>query len=244
VATTQEWTAGAQRRRWTRGVAQGVVALSLCAVTAGSAVIVKEFRSSVHPLAAVDVVPIDATVSASPVIATETAQAENSAASILATPEATAAETSDEPETEALPSIAPELMKYASDPAVRWFNGRPIHPSQQMWMTVTAYSPDERSCGASADGHTATLHSVSTNNMKLVAADTRILPFGSVISIPGYNDGKVVPVLDRGGAIKGRHLDLLFPTDAEARQWGKKKLLVTVWEYADGKPADNPRQLR
>jgi 3D (Asp-Asp-Asp) domain-containing protein len=113
-----------------------------------------------------------------------------------------------------------------------------------MWMTVTAYSPDERSCGDSADGQTATLHSVSTNNMKLVAADTRILPFGSVVSIPGYNDDKVVPVLDRGGAIKGRHLDLLFPTDAQARAWGKKKLLVTVWAYADGKPADNPRKLR
>ncbi len=111
-------------------------------------------------------------------------------------------------------------------------------------MKVTGYSPDERSCGKFADGKTATLHSVWTNGMKLVAADTTVLPFGSMVSIPGYDVGDIVPVLDRGGAIKGMRLDLLFGTHKQARQWGVRNLPVTVWEYADGKPVEDPRKLR
>ena len=105
-------------------------------------------------------------------------------------------------------------------------------------MMVTAYSPDAQSCGEFADGITASGYSVKTNGMKLVAADTSMLPFGTMLSIPGYDDGYVVPVLDRGGAIKGDHLDALFPTHEEALQWGVQHLDVTIWEYADGKPND------
>jgi 3D (Asp-Asp-Asp) domain-containing protein len=111
-------------------------------------------------------------------------------------------------------------------------------------MRVTAYSPDWRSCGDSADGLTATLHSVDTNNSQLVAADPRVLPYGSMVTVPGYADGKIVPVLDCGGAIKGSRLDLLYPTHAQARAWGNRWLTITVWEYADGKPATNPRKVR
>ena len=118
------------------------------------------------------------------------------------------------------------------------FNGRPVRPSRTVRMLVTAYSPDAQSCGAFADGITASGYSVRTNGMKLVAADTTLLPFGTMLSIPGYDDGYIVPVLDRGGAIKGNHLDVLFPTHEEALQWGVRHLDVTIWEYADGKPND------
>lgn len=127
---------------------------------------------------------------------------------------------------------------------VRWFNGRPVRPGRVVWMTVTAYSPDARSCGKFADGVTATLHSVETNGGHLVAADTKLFPFGSMLSIDGYDDGDIVPVLDRGGAIKGHHIDLLMPTHKEARQWGVKRMPVIVWEFADGKPMDDPRKFR
>lgn len=113
------------------------------------------------------------------------------------------------------------------------FNGRPLRVARTMTMLVTAYSPDARSCGKWADGNTASGYSVWTNGMKLVAADTRLLPFGSIISIPGYNGGKPVPVLDRGGKIKGHRLDVLYPTHEIARQWGAQRLTVTIYEYAD-----------
>lgn len=134
--------------------------------------------------------------------------------------------------------------RFAQDPSVRWFDGRPIKPVRKMWMTVTGYSADARSCGDSADGLTATLHSVHTNGSRLVAADPRVLDYGSMLSVPGYDSGLVVPVLDCGGAIKGRRLDLLFPTHEQARNWGVQRLLVTVWGYADGLPMENPRKLR
>jgi len=121
----------------------------------------------------------------------------------------------------------------AVDPEIRYFNGRPVRPARVIWMTVTAYSPDHRSCGKWADGVTASNKSVWTNAMKLVAADTDLLPFGSLLSVPGYDNGSIVPVLDRGGAIKGARLDVLYPTHQIARRWGVQRLPVTVWEYAD-----------
>jgi 3D (Asp-Asp-Asp) domain-containing protein len=140
--------------------------------------------------------------------------------------------------------ITSGMKKLCSDSAVRWFNGRPAKPAKTIEMTVTAYSPDAQSCGDSADGLTATMHSVETNGGHLVAADPTLLAYGSMLSIEGYAGGQIVPVLDCGGAIKGKHIDLLFPTHEQARQWGVKKIKVTVWEYVDGKPAENPRKVR
>lgn len=134
-------------------------------------------------------------------------------------------------------SISPEIEP-ATDPNQRWFNGRPIRPVRTITMLTTAYSPDARSCGQFADGVTASGYSVWTNGMKLAAADTSMLPFGTMISVPGYDDGSVIPVLDRGGAIKGNRLDLLHPTHEQALEWGAQQLEVTVWEYADGMPND------
>lgn len=125
---------------------------------------------------------------------------------------------------------SPPPLTYASASAT--FDGRTLRPIGTMRMLVTAYSPDRRSCGKWADGVTASGHSVWTNAMKLVAADTRLLPFGTILTVPGYNDSKPVQVLDRGGRIKGHRLDLLYPTHEIARRWGKQFIDVTIWEYA------------
>ncbi|MEC9373187.1 MAG: 3D domain-containing protein [Planctomycetota bacterium] len=126
-----------------------------------------------------------------------------------------------------------ELPAAEPQGTIRYFNGRKVRAARTVWMTVTAYSPDHRSCGKWADGITASNKSVWTNGMKLVAADTRLLPFGTLLSVPGYDDGKVVPVLDRGGAIKGARLDVLYPTHQIARRWGVQRLPITIWEYVD-----------
>ena len=120
---------------------------------------------------------------------------------------------------------------------VRWFDGRPVVPVRTLTMRVTAYSPDERSCAPFADGITASGYSVWTNGMALVAADTDVLPFGTLITVPGYAGDTVVPVLDRGARIRGRRLDVLYPTHEAARVWGVQELEVTVWSYADGRPS-------
>jgi 3D (Asp-Asp-Asp) domain-containing protein len=197
----------------------GVFAVAIV-LTAWSAVIVKEANSPT-PLLSIDHVRTPAHVSTS----------------------APARTPVDAP---AVSLVAQGPVQPAADApgATRWFNGRPVRPARTIWMKVTAYSPDHRSCGIFADGKTSTLHSVWTNGMNLVAADTRILPFGSMITVPGYGGGDIVPVLDRGGKIKGHRLDVLYSTHAEARRWGVRNVPVVVWEYADGKPAPNPRKER
>lgn len=140
---------------------------------------------------------------------------------------------------ETLATPAPEFRVESVeviDPAnaeIRYFDGRAVRPAKVIWMVTTAYSPDERSCGEWADGVTASNRSVWTNGMKLVAADTKVLKMHSLVSIPGYHNAEIVPVLDRGGAIKGNKLDLLYPTHERALQWGRQRLPVTVWEYVD-----------
>jgi 3D (Asp-Asp-Asp) domain-containing protein len=153
-------------------------------------------------------------------------------------------EASDEAAVEVMTvePLTPDMPEW--DTETRWFDGRPIRPSKVVVMKVTGYSPDNRSCGEFADGQTATLHSVWTNAMRLVAADPEVLPYGSMITVPGYAADQVVPVLDCGGAIKGARLDLLFPTHERALAWGVRTIRVTVWEYADGEPAPNPRKVR
>ena len=138
-----------------------------------------------------------------------------------------------------LHATMPELSQVTIDalevrpPKPVTYNHRPLRAVKTIRMLVTSYSPDERSCGKWADGITASGYSVWTNAGKLVAADTHLLPFGSILTIPGYNGNKPVPVLDRGGKIKGKRLDVLYPTHAIARRWGAQKLDVVVWEYAD-----------
>ena len=143
---------------------------------------------------------------------------------------ARAAASADQP---AEPTRSAQREAASQRDAGRAFGGRKLEKVRTIDMTVTAYSPDARSCGKWADGITASGYSVWTNGMKLVAADTDLLPFGTIVTVPGYNDGKPVQVLDRGGAIKGKRLDVLYPTHNIARQWGKQQLKVTVWKYAD-----------
>lgn len=112
------------------------------------------------------------------------------------------------------------------------FDHKPIRPVKTRTMKTTAYSPDERSCGKWADGITASGKSVWMNGGRLVAADRKV-PYGTIMTIPGYNNGKPVQVWDRGGKIKGNRLDLLYPTHEIALQWGVQDLPVVFWEFVE-----------
>lgn len=60
-----------------------------------------------------------------------------------------------------------------------------------------------------------------------IAADTNVLPFGTIVYVPGYGYGRVE---DRGSAIKGQKLDLWFSSHEAALKWGRKRLQVQVWK--------------
>ncbi len=58
-----------------------------------------------------------------------------------------------------------------------------------------------------------------------IAADTKFFPFGTRMFVPGYGYGVVE---DRGGAIKGKRLDLYFSSHKAALTWGKQIRMVRV----------------
>jgi 3D (Asp-Asp-Asp) domain-containing protein len=132
-----------------------------------------------------------------------------------------ASEVASKPAVEAAPA---ELLHDAAVHAVAVIGPR----TRTLRMEVTAYCPCTKCCGENAQGITASGRDVSYNNSRFVAADTTVLPFNTKLVIPGYHNGATVPVIDRGGAIKGNKLDLYFPTHEEALQWGRQWIEVTV----------------
>lgn len=91
-------------------------------------------------------------------------------------------------------------------------------------MNVSGFCKESCCCGVFADGITA---SGEPAEGYFVAAPPDY-PFGTLMAIPGYAGGKFVPVLDRGGAIKGNKLDVFFKTHQEALEWGRQELEVEV----------------
>jgi 3D (Asp-Asp-Asp) domain-containing protein len=109
-------------------------------------------------------------------------------------------------------------------------------------MEVTAYCACRECCGwrrtwygraVVADGpnrgkpkHVGATASGADARRGTIAADTTRYPFGTIIHVEGYGYGRVE---DRGGAIKGDHIDLFFPSHREALRWGRRRLNVRVW---------------
>ena len=60
----------------------------------------------------------------------------------------------------------------------------------------------------------------------VVAVDPKLIPLGTKLHVPGYGPGLAADV---GYAIKGRLIDLWFPTRAKAREWGRRTVTITVY---------------
>ncbi|MDR3702688.1 MAG: 3D domain-containing protein [Candidatus Sulfopaludibacter sp.] len=70
----------------------------------------------------------------------------------------------------------------------------------------------------------------------IVAADPRVLPLGTRIRIFGAKSyaGNYL-VTDTGADIKGRHIDLYFPSRARAMRFGTKSVRVQILQWGAGK---------
>jgi 3D (Asp-Asp-Asp) domain-containing protein len=60
----------------------------------------------------------------------------------------------------------------------------------------------------------------------VVAVDPTLIPLGTKMHVPGY--GRSIAA-DVGHAIKGRIIDLWFPTTEKAREWGRRTVTITVY---------------
>ena len=60
----------------------------------------------------------------------------------------------------------------------------------------------------------------------VVAVDPTLIPLGTKMHVPGYGRSSAG---DGGPAIKGRIKDRRFPTTQKAREWGRRKVTITVY---------------
>lgn len=108
---------------------------------------------------------------------------------------------------------------------------------------LTGYGPDCKGCGgrASCNGQNVKNGNIYYNDkqygkLRILAAD-RSVPCGSVVrvnNINGYSGPVMAVVLDRGGAIRGNHLDLLFETQRNMgnfRTQSNIKFDIVRWGY-------------
>jgi 3D (Asp-Asp-Asp) domain-containing protein len=84
----------------------------------------------------------------------------------------------------------------------------------------------------SQKGQTA---SGTTSHVGTVAADPAVLPLGSRIHVTGAGGytGEYT-VADTGALVKGRHIDIYMPTQAEAKKFGKQRVKVQIRQRGGG----------
>ena len=103
-----------------------------------------------------------------------------------------------------------------------------VNSLQAEVFTATAYCSCKKCCdkdpsnkwyGITASGRKA--------RWGTVAVDRRLIKLGSRLRIEGFPK-TVFRADDVGGAIKGKHIDLWFPSHREALEFGRQKLVVEL----------------
>jgi len=89
----------------------------------------------------------------------------------------------------------------------------PAGPGRTITVEATGYS---------LQGTTATGVPVGWG---VVAVDPSVIPLGTRMTIPGYGEGVAA---DTGSAVRGRMIDLWFPTTAQALAWGRRTVTITL----------------
>ena len=90
-----------------------------------------------------------------------------------------------------------------------------VTPSGERTLTVS-------STGYTIRGRTATGIPTAPG---VVAVDPSVIPLGTRLTIPGYGVGIAA---DTGGAVQGNTIDVWFATKAQALQWGRRVVTVTI----------------
>jgi 3D (Asp-Asp-Asp) domain-containing protein len=78
-------------------------------------------------------------------------------------------------------------------------------------------------------GRTASGAQVRTG---MIAADPRVLPLGTVVHLRAGSYTGTYTVLDTGGRIRGRVIDVYVPTHREAMQFGRRSVKIKVLHRA------------
>lgn len=103
--------------------------------------------------------------------------------------------------------------------------GKPVyaetHGKSLGKFVITAYCTCRVCCGVYSGGNRTASGTVPTSN-RTIAVDTNVIPFKTRVVI----NGQVYVAEDRGGAIKGKRIDMFFMTHKEALRWGRRTMTV------------------
>lgn len=103
--------------------------------------------------------------------------------------------------------------------------GKPVyaetHGKSLGEFVITAYCTCRVCCGVYSGGNRTASGTVPTSN-RTIAVDTNVIPFKTKVVI----NGQVYVAEDRGGAIKGKRIDMFFMTHKEALKWGRRTMEV------------------
>jgi 3D (Asp-Asp-Asp) domain-containing protein len=67
------------------------------------------------------------------------------------------------------------------------------------------------------------------------AADPRVLPLGTVVHLRSGSYTGTYKVMDTGGRIRGRRVDVYVATHKEAVQFGRRQVKIKVLEHGSAK---------
>lgn len=90
------------------------------------------------------------------------------------------------------------------------------------WVTVTAYSSTVEQCDASP------FITASGSSVRDGVIATNLLAFGTKVKFPGVYGDKIFTVEDRMNARYSNRADIWFASQAEAKQFGVKKLEMVI----------------
>lgn len=93
---------------------------------------------------------------------------------------------------------------------------------KEFYVSATAYTAYCSGCS----GITKTGINLRKNpNLKVIAVDPRVIPLGTKVYVEGY--GYAIAG-DTGSAIKGNKIDVFFPKQSQALNWGRKKVKIKI----------------
>ena len=116
-----------------------------------------------------------------------------------------------------------------------------LMPLKTLSVLATGYTAGVESTGKKPGhplyGITRSGVKVKRSQVSTIAADTDVLPIGTLLYVPGYGYSVVA---DTGSKIKGYRIDLYFDTIAQVyKEWGKKQVTVQVLKMGKGKLSED-----
>lgn len=149
----------------------------------------------------------------------------NNTTAVESKPEATAPSTSTTASKDSAPeATAPSTSTTASKENAPEANASSTNKtaSKEIIVEASAYTASCEGCS----GITSTGMNLKINpNAKVISVDPTVIPLGSKVYVEGYGEANAG---DTGGAIKGKRIDVFFPSQQDAINFGVKQLKVTI----------------